>query len=139
MLFRSQLAVEAPVVRITAGMEVVHRKYFGHRPGGPREVVALERDWVRGRGYAWNAWCIPDGLDALPGEVGFGCPEKPAGLSFLAVRGWVVEGEVVGAWCLLISPVEGSPGVYRRIGVGYVSDMESLAPALANPEHITLI
>jgi hypothetical protein len=83
------------------------------------------------------AWCIPDeGLFPDRKKVVNG---KLVALSFLAVSGRVIRGELVGAWCVIISLEDANLGIYRRVGLGYVRDIESIAPAIAAPETITLI
>ncbi|OIW25322.1 HET-domain-containing protein [Coniochaeta ligniaria NRRL 30616] len=136
---RCQLMVEAPIIRITAGMVLEKRKRLRVTPlNAPRRMVVIVKNW------GWTAptsygWCIEDEAGTLPGTVGYLNPGEPVTLSFLAVWGHEVEGELVGAWCVVVSLVDETPGLYRRIGLGYVRDVESVVFAMVAPKVITLV
>lgn len=130
------LVIEAPVIHITGCMVQEKRKYIQNRPPkAPFIMVAIWKEWIKNEAYGW---CIPDESSALPAPVSRFGPGEPAPLSLLAIWGRVSEGVLLGAWCVMIRPVEGSPGLYRRVGIGYVKDPGSISSALAFPAVITL-
>lgn len=131
-----RLVVEAPIIHITGCMVQEKRKHIRNRPPkAPYVMVAIWKSWIGREAYGW---CIPDESSALPAPVSWYGPGEPASLSFLAVWGCVSEGVLVGAWCVMVNPVEGSNGLYRRVGMGYIKDMRLISPALSSPAVVTL-
>jgi hypothetical protein len=130
------LVIEAPVIRVMAGLVLEKPKRLKAVPAeGPDRVIAVIKNWKERTTYGW---CIPDEAGVLPAAVGYIHPGEPGALAFLAVCSRDLEGALVGAWCIVITPVDESLGIYRRIGLGYMRDMECIEAASAAPENITL-
>jgi hypothetical protein len=130
-----RLIVQAPVIHITSHISVEKSKNIRNTPWeAPRWMVVMPKTRFPRTTYAW---CIPD--EGLFPDRKKAVNEELVTPSFLAVSGREIRGELVGAWCVIISPEDASLGIYRRIGLGYVRDIESIAPAIAAPETITLV
>lgn len=115
-----RLTIQAPVIRVESTMDGIRSKWVNPPINLPRFVVGLSHS-----GNHWTdmyGWFIPDDSSALPvtnPSVLFGTTE-PVLLTLVAVRGRVVGGSLIGAYCLVIEAVNGSMDLYRRIGLAYV-------------------
>ncbi|KAH8680344.1 heterokaryon incompatibility protein-domain-containing protein [Ilyonectria robusta] len=129
-----RLVIEAPVIRMTASLVIEKRKHIKTSPANsPRHIVAIIKDWMNRITFGW---CIPDDGRSL--SVGAYSPGEPVSLTFLAVSGYEIDGRLEGAWCVMMVPEIGISGVYKRIGMGYIKDMEILTPALQALETVTI-
>lgn len=128
------LLIEAPIIRITTSLVVEKSKYIKTSPANsPRHIVAIIKDW---RNRITFGWCIPDEGRSL--SAGAYTPGEPVSMTFLAVSGYEIDGRLAGAWCVMMIPETGISGVHKRIGMGYIKDMEILTPALKELETITI-
>ncbi|KAE8453817.1 hypothetical protein EG329_009329 [Mollisiaceae sp. DMI_Dod_QoI] len=131
-----RLIVQAPVIRITSNIRAEKRKNLSNTPqNAPRWMAAMMKDPSLRTTYGW---CIPDN-NLFPDRKERAKMGEFANLSFLAVYGREIRGEIAGAWCVIISPEDAGLGIYSRVGLGYIRDIESIALAMAAPETITLI
>lgn len=131
------LAVKAPIIRATGYLHWEKRSRLRYAPRHSyNRIVRIYKD---GDGRINLGWCIGDERRILPGRVGIFPPGERTALSFLAVWGRQEGGKPVRVWCLMVSPVDEKAAVYRRIGLGFVDDVEALEQALESPEDITLI
>ncbi|KAH7152587.1 heterokaryon incompatibility protein-domain-containing protein [Dactylonectria macrodidyma] len=132
-----RLLVEAPVIRVTGGFKVEKRKRLKVTPAhGPRWMTVVLKNQMEHTTYAW---CIHDDTARTRDSRSTLYPTDPPTVSFVAVSGREVDGELVGAWCIIVTPEDESLKVYRRIGMGYVREMEAIAPAVVAPEVVTLV
>lgn len=129
------LIVQAPIISITSHVTVEKSKKIRNTPReAPRWMTVMLKDRFQRTTYAW---CLPDkGLFPDSKKVE---SNDLVTLSFLAVSGREISGELVGAWCIIISTEDTRFGTYRRVGLGYIRDMELITPSLVAPEIITLV